>query len=135
MEKVLIVEDDPFISDIYMVELENQGYAVELAFDGEEAVKKISQNPFDVMLLDILMPRKDGFAVLKEIKNNPNFETAVIVLSNLGKQEQIERALDLGANDYIVKTQFTPQEVIGKIKEISKNKEKSKKTKKNKKSN
>ena len=118
LKKVLIVEDDPFISDIYMVELENQGYEVELAPNGEKAMEKLNQDSFDLMLLDILMPQKDGFAVLKELKDNPNFKMAVIVLSNLGKKEHIEKAIELGANDYIIKTQFTPQEVIGKIKEI-----------------
>jgi DNA-binding response OmpR family regulator len=117
-KKVLIVEDDPFISDIYMVELGNQGYEVELAPNGEKAMEKLNQDSFDLMLLDILMPQKDGFAVLKELKDNPNFKMAVIVLSNLGKKEHIEKAIELGANDYIIKTQFTPQEVIGKIKEI-----------------
>ena len=118
LKKVLIVEDDPFISDIYMVELENQGYEVELAPNGEKAMEKLNQDSFDLMLLDILMPQKDGFAVLKELKDNPNFKMAVIVLSNLGKKEHIEKAIELGANDYIIKTQFTPQEVLGKIKEI-----------------
>ena len=118
LKKVLIVEDDPFISDIYMVELENQGYEVELAPNGEKAMEKLNKDSFDLMLLDILMPQKDGFAVLKELKDNPNFKMAVIVLSNLGKKEHIEKAIELGANDYIIKTQFTPQEVLGKIKEI-----------------
>ncbi|MEA3273192.1 MAG: response regulator transcription factor [Patescibacteria group bacterium] len=118
LKKVLIVEDDPFISDIYMVELENQGYEVDLAPDGDKAMEKLNQNSFDLMLLDILMPQKDGFAVLKELKDNPNFKMAVIVLSNLGKKEHIEKAIELGANDYIIKTQFTPQEVISKIEEI-----------------
>ncbi len=81
-------------------------------------MEKLNQDSFDLMLLDILMPQKDGFAVLKELKDNPNFKMAVIVLSNLGKKEHIEKAIELGANDYIIKTQFTPQEVIGKIKEI-----------------
>jgi DNA-binding response OmpR family regulator len=116
--KILIVEDDPFISDIYSVELENKGYEVVLAVDGEEAMQKINSGAFSLVLLDILMPKKDGFSVLNEIKANPNLKTPVIVLSNLGRKEDISKALDMGASDYIIKTQYTPQEVVDKIESV-----------------
>ncbi|MBU2025488.1 MAG: response regulator [Patescibacteria group bacterium] len=119
-KKIIIVEDDPFIADIYLVELENNGYDVEITKDGQEALEKIKNQKFDLMLLDILMPQKDGFAVLNEIKANPNLDLEVIVLTNLAGDDYIKKAMDLGAKDYIVKTQFTPKEVLRKIKEILK---------------
>jgi len=121
--KVLIIEDDPFISDIYVVEMENQGFDVELAIDGEDAIKKLNENHYSIALLDLLMPKKDGFAVLTEINSNPNLKVPVIVLSNLGRKEHISKALDMGASDYIIKTQFTPQEVVDKVKAVLKKNE------------
>ncbi|MBD3300541.1 MAG: response regulator [Candidatus Moranbacteria bacterium] len=116
--KVLIVEDDPFISDIYVVELESRGYKVELAVDGEDAMSKINKGHYALVVLDLLMPKKDGFQVLTEIKNNPNLKMPVIVLSNLGRKEHISKAMDMGAADYLIKTQFTPQEVVEKIDQV-----------------
>jgi DNA-binding response OmpR family regulator len=118
--KILIVEDDPFISDIYVVELESKGYEVEVVSDGEKAIKEIEKKENDLILLDILMPIKDGFSVLGEIKSNPSLKIPVIVLSNLGRKDHIKKAIDMGAADYIIKTQFTPQEVVKKIEEVAK---------------
>lgn len=119
-KKIIIVEDDPFIADIYLVELENNGYDVDVTANGQEAINKIKSQSYDLMLLDILMPQKDGFAVLNEIKANPDLELDVIVLTNLAGDDYIKKAMDLGAKDYIIKTQFTPKEVLEKIKEILK---------------
>ena len=116
--KVLIVEDDPFISDIYVVELESKGFKVDLAVDGEDAMKKLTKDHYSLVVLDLLMPKKDGFQVLSEIKANPNLKTPVLILSNLGRKEHISKAMDMGAADYLIKTQFTPQEVVKKIEEI-----------------
>ena len=120
MKKILIVEDDPFISDIYVVELESNGFDVEVATNGEEALEMIENQKFDMMLLDIIMPHKDGFAVLNEVRSNARHKMAIIILSNLAGKEHIKKALNLGADDYIIKTQFTPKEVLEKIKEIFK---------------
>ena len=119
--KIMIVEDDPFISDIYLVELENNGYEVDIANNGQEGLDKLKDKKFDLILLDILMPQKDGLTVLKELRANPEQKkTKVIMLTNLAGKEHIKKALDSGANDYIVKTQFTPQEVLEKINQILK---------------
>ncbi|MBD3244573.1 MAG: response regulator [Candidatus Moranbacteria bacterium] len=118
--KILIAEDDPFISEIYLTDLETKGYQVEIATDGQQAIEKLNSGPYSLVLLDILMPKKDGFAVLSEINANPNIEIPVIVLSNLGRKEHISKALDMGAQDYIIKTQFTPQEVVDKIEKVLK---------------
>jgi DNA-binding response OmpR family regulator len=117
-KKILIVEDDPFISDIYSTSLTGQGFETELAFNGEEALEKLRKQKFDLMILDVLMPKKDGFAVLKEIRLNPSLKVPVLMLSNLNGEECVKMGMELGAEDFVVKTHFTPQEVVQKIKEI-----------------
>ncbi len=117
--KILIAEDDPFLSQMYSEKLESSGYSVVLATDGEEALDKMKLTKPDLVLLDIMMPKKDGFEVLsekildKDIKNIP-----VIVLTNLSQNEQIKKSYDLGAKDFVIKAYFVPAEVIKKIKEV-----------------
>lgn len=120
IHSVLIVEDDPFIADIYLMELENKGYSAEIAGDGMEAMKRIKDHSFDLILLDIMLPKKDGFSVLSELRSNPSIKTPVVILSNLGQQADIKKAMSLGADDYIIKTHFTPREVLEKIEQLLK---------------
>jgi len=120
MHKILIVEDDPFIADIYLMELENKGYSAEIAGDGEDAMKRIKSHPYDLILLDIMLPKKDGFSVLSELRSNSTIKTPVVILSNLGQQADIKKAMSLGADDYIIKTHFTPREVLEKIEQLLK---------------
>ena len=116
-KKVMIVEDDEHISKVYEIKLAKEGIESSLAKDGEEAVAKITSEKPDLIILDLMIPKKDGFEVLEEIKKNP--DTAgipVIVLSNLGQQTDQDRALHLGANEYLVKVDNPIQEVINKVK-------------------
>ena len=116
IKKVLIVEDDLFLSEMYAAKLELEGYEVLIATNGEEALDKMRLNKPDIVLLDLLMPKKDGFEVLREkfidseIKNIP-----VIVLTNLSQKEQIKKCYELGAKDFLIKAYFVPAEVIKKI--------------------
>ncbi|KKS95312.1 hypothetical protein A3B05_02695 [Candidatus Giovannonibacteria bacterium RIFCSPLOWO2_01_FULL_43_160] len=114
--KVLIVDDDAFLLDMYSIKFKESGFSVEIAKNGEEALAKAkSLNP-DVILLDIVMPKMDGFDVLREIKKDNIAPSAVIfILTNLGQKEDVDRGLKLGANDYIVKAHFTPSEVVAKV--------------------
>lgn len=118
--KILVVEDDPFIADIYLLELESKGYSAEVATNGREAIEKLGKESYDLILLDVVMPEKDGFSTLSEIKANPSIKTPVIILSNLGQESDIKKAMSFGADDYIVKTHFTPREVLKKIEELLK---------------
>ncbi|OGF61949.1 hypothetical protein A2926_00515 [Candidatus Giovannonibacteria bacterium RIFCSPLOWO2_01_FULL_44_40] len=119
MTKVLIADDDAFLSDMYVFKFKESGFEVEVAKNGEDAVAKAkSVNP-DVILLDIVMPKMDGFEALRAIKENgvaPN--AIVVVLSNLGQKEDVEKGLKLGANDYIIKAHSTPSEVVAKVKSL-----------------
>ena len=118
MQKILIVEDDKFLRDLLKAKLEkDSNFSVVSAIDGEEGIKKIEEEKPDIVLLDLILPNMDGFDVLENIKGNPNIsKTKVIVLSNLGQEEDLEKAISLGAKDYLVKAHFTLDEIIVKIK-------------------
>lgn len=118
-KKVLIVEDDPFIADVYVLKLESEGYSVETAEDGILGLEALKKKKFDVVLLDILMPNMDGFKVLEQIKKNPTIsQTPVIILTNLSQKKDIQKGIELGASDYIIKTKFTPTEVVKTIAKV-----------------
>ncbi|MBI3634422.1 MAG: response regulator, partial [Candidatus Yonathbacteria bacterium] len=112
-----IVEDDEHIAKVYSIKLMREGIASSIAMDGEEAVAKITAEKPDIILLDIILPKKDGFWVLKEIKQDPELANIpVIVLSNLWQQSDHERALVLGANECLVKVDNPIQDIIAKVK-------------------
>ncbi|MFO7807330.1 MAG: response regulator [Candidatus Moraniibacteriota bacterium] len=116
---VLLVEDDNFISEIYNTKLELEGFKVEVSMDGEEAVKKFKKINPDVVLLDVYLPKKDGWEVLEEIKQQEYFDKSkVLMLTNLGEKEQVEKARSFGVEDYFVKASYTPDEVVEKVKDI-----------------
>lgn len=120
-KKILIVEDDKFLRELITRKLDNEGYMVVEAVDGEEGLKKASEEKPDLILLDLILPGIDGFEVLTQIKQNNNLASIpVIILSNLGQREEIEKGLKLGAIDYLVKAHFTPGEIIEKMKNILK---------------
>lgn len=117
--KVFIIEDDIYISDMYRIKLEADNYEVNVASDGIEGMKRLEKNIPDVILLDIVMPKIDGFSVLKMIKENDILKNVpVILLTNLSQKENIEKGFELGAASYIIKAHFTPSEVVKKIKEV-----------------
>lgn len=119
MAKILVVEDEDFLGRVLVDNLTSEGFKVELAVDGEEATQKIQKEKPALILLDLLLPKKDGFAVLEEVKHNPDLKLVpVIVLSNLGGDEDIKRALSLGADDYFVKSQHPIVEVVEKVKSV-----------------
>ncbi|MBN2695441.1 response regulator [bacterium] len=116
---VLLVEDDSFLRDISSRKLTKEGFTVFEAVDGEQAVLGASQVKPDIILLDIILPVYDGFQILEKIRANPNPEvskTPIIMLSNLGQDNDIKRAMEMGANDYLVKAHFTTEEIVEKIK-------------------
>lgn len=116
MDKILLVEDEPFLRSLMMAKLQKEGFEVEEAFDGEDALKKLKESKPSIVLLDLILPGIGGFEVLMQIKNNP--ETAfipVIILSNLGSRDDKEKGIKLGAYDFIIKAHFTPEEIVVKI--------------------
>lgn len=114
---ILLVEDDAFVSDIYQTRLEQEGYKMTLAENGIEAMKRIEEEVPDLILLDIIMPYMDGIEVLKKLKANDAWKKIpVIILTNLSQKEEVEEGLELGADDYLIKSHFTPSEVVEKVK-------------------
>jgi len=117
--KVLIVEDDSFILEMYKIKFESSNFEVISANDGIKGLKILEKEKPDIILLDIIMPKKDGFSVLKAIKGNPALEKIpVILLTNLGQRENIEKGFELGATSYIIKAHFTPSEIVKKVRDV-----------------
>jgi DNA-binding response OmpR family regulator len=126
MSRILIVEDEEFLSKALSDNFEAEGFSVSRAQNGEVALTQIEKQKPDMILLDLLLPRKGGFEVLEELKKNPDWSLIpVVVLSNLGGDEQIKRALEMGADDYFVKSQHPIEEVIEKVKSTLQGGEKS----------
>ena len=121
MKNILLIEDDPFLIDIYVTKLKEEGYFVSVAEDGEEGLRMLSQKKPDLLLLDIVLPNFNGWEILRKVKRNDVLkDLKVIILSNLGEKDEIEKGLNLGATKYLVKARYTPTEVIKEIKKILK---------------
>ena len=118
-ENILIIEDDKFLRELISRKIINEGFKMEEAIDGEEGLKKLQEVKPDLILLDLILPGLDGFEVLERIKDNPSTSIIpVLILSNLGQRDEIEKGLKLGAVDFLVKAHFTPEEIVNKVKEI-----------------
>ncbi len=116
MTKILIAEDDQFISNAYRVKFEKEGFEVLIAGDGEEAIQNLDTFKPDLIILDLVMPKKDGFATLAEIKSSPSFANIpVIVTSNLSQATDFDKAKSLGAVEYLVKSETPIGEIVNKI--------------------
>lgn len=128
--KILIVEDDEILSKVVREELEDNGFEVFQAFDGEQGLKMAKERKSDLVLLDVMIPKMNGFEVLVAIKKDFNISNIpIFMLTALGSDDDVKKGFKLGANDYIVKSQHSVSEIVGKIKnffnnyaEISENK-------------
>lgn len=120
-KKILIVEDDKFLRELIVKKLSNEGYDVVEAADGEQGLQKIKDEKPELVLLDLILPGIDGFEVLAQKRDDPFLSAIpVIVLSNLGQKEDVDKGLNLGATDYLIKAHFTPGEIIEKVRTIIK---------------
>src|SRR3989338_2417473 len=117
-KKILIVEDDQFLREFYQELLTAEGYFVDAAADGEVALLKIQQNEYDLVLLDIMLPKKDGVQILRELKTRPpkSSQAPIVVLTNLGQDTIIKECFDLGAEGYLIKSALNPDQVLTEIK-------------------
>lgn len=119
MKKILVIEDEKILLDVLQKKLIQEGYDVAIAEDGEEGVRKMRQVEPDLVLLDMMMPKKDGYEVLTDISQDEKLKTIpVIIISNSGQPVEIDRALALGAKDYLIKADFGIDEVIEKVKKL-----------------
>ncbi len=119
MPKVLLVEDDEMLHGMYTQKFKNQGYEVVSAYNGADGVKLAETEQPDIILLDVIMPKMDGFVALKKIrKGETTSKIPVVLLTNLGQEEDVRKGRELGANDYFIKANHTPQEVVDKVKAL-----------------
>jgi len=120
-KNILIVEDDEFLRGLINKKLASEGFSVMSAIDGEDGIKKAKEDKPDLVLLDLVLPNIDGFEVLSKIREDASIsKTPVIILSNLGQKEDIDKGMKLGATDYIIKAQFTPEEIVERVKNVLK---------------
>jgi len=118
---ILLVEDEKMLADMYATKFSMEGFETKTAYDGAAGLELAKSFSPDIILLDIIMPKMDGFAVLKAIRENSSLKSVpVILLTNLGQDEDIKKGKELGATDYFVKANHTPAEVVGKIRQILK---------------
>lgn len=116
---VLIVEDDSFLANIYKTKFEMEGFKINVSENGEVALVDVKKKKPAIILLDILLPKLDGFAVLSKLKEDKDTkDIPVILLTNLGQKDDVQKGLDMGAVDYLIKAHFKPSEVVEKVKKV-----------------
>ncbi len=120
MKKILLVEDDPLLIDIYATKLKQESdFDVMVAQDGEKALRVIEEFLPDLVLLDIVLPHCDGWDVLENVRKNEKWKNVkVVIFSNLGQKEEIEKGKNLGADLYLIKAHYTPSQVVEEIKKL-----------------
>src|SRR3989338_1917389 len=121
---VLLVEDDAFLTNIYQTKFEMEGFKVSVADNGESGLADAKKKKPDVILLDILLPKMDGFMVLEKLKADEMLkDIPVILLTNLGQKDDVEKGLQLGAVDYLITAHFKPSETVEKVRKALKKKQ------------
>lgn len=117
-KRILIVEDDQFLREFYQELLTTEGYLVDVAADGEIGLSKVQNNQYDLVLLDLMLPKKDGVQILRDLKVSPpkSPQINIVVLTNLGQDAVIKECFDLGANGYLIKSALNPDQVLTEVK-------------------
>lgn len=119
-KKVMIIEDDHFLSSLMKARLEKEGFIVTQAFDGEEAIQLLKQELPSIIILDLIMPKVTGFEVLQMISITPQLDKVpVVILSNLAQDSDIQKAQELGAKEYFVKVKVSIDDLVGRIKTLA----------------
>lgn len=115
-KKILLIEDEELLISLLQRKLSEAGYEITLARNGEEGLKAMRENTPDIILLDIIMPKKGGFEVMEEVSRDENLKKIpIVVISNSGQPVELDRAKRLGAKDWLIKTEFDPKEVLDKV--------------------
>lgn len=118
-KRILIVEDDEFLAEIYNREFLSAGYECAIAPDGERALTMLKESNYDLVLLDIMLPKMDGLTVLENIrKDGKTAKVPVVILSNLSQDATVKQGLALGANGYLLKAQYLPQQAVNEVKKF-----------------
>lgn len=118
-KKILLVEDDPFLIDIYSKKLTASGFKVMIAEDGAKAIRFLKEQKPDMVILDIVLPEIEGWDVLKKLKQDKKYkDLKIIILSNLGQKEEVAKGLKLGAIRYLIKAHYTPSQIVEEVKSL-----------------
>lgn len=118
-KKVILVEDDDLIRDLYKRQLDQAGFTTEPYPNGNSALEALAKSPYDLAILDIMLPDVNGLEILKRIKSDPQTKnTPVVLLTNLGQDEVVKEGFALGADGYLIKLYYTPEQVIKELKSI-----------------
>lgn len=113
---ILVVEDEEYLRDLYEQILKQEEYTVEVAVNGEEAYQKMSQKDYDLVILDVILPKMDGLQVVDKLKKEGHaVDKNVVLLSNLGQELVVAKAIDLGVRGYMVKSDYTPEELVKEV--------------------
>lgn len=117
-KKILIVEDDQFLREFYQELLTAEGYFVDVASDGEIALSKLRSNEYNLVLLDLMLPKKDGVQILRDLKVSPakSSQINIVILTNLGQDAVIKECFNLGANGYLIKSALNPDQILTEVK-------------------
>lgn len=117
-QKILLIEDDESLRNLLSKKLRSDGLDVVEAVNGEDALEKVQKENPALIILDLVLPLMDGFEVLRKVRHEMLNTMPIIVLSNLGQREDIDRVISFGANDYLIKTNFTPSDVLERVKKF-----------------
>ncbi len=115
---ILVIEDDKYMREVLVEKLQHEGYEVMEAVDGQSGFNKTTNDHPDLIILDIILPVMNGFEYLEKLKDTDAAQIPVLILSNLGQKEDIDRGMELGAKDYIIKAHFTPNDLIAKVRAL-----------------
>ncbi len=121
-KKILIIEDEFLIGELYARALEKEGYRAELITDGAEALKKAQTNEYDIILLDLMLPNLDGVEILKTLRNpelTPNFKAKVIITTNIEERKEVKKAIEKEADGYVIKADITPSELVSLVNSVN----------------
>lgn len=123
MNKILLVEDDQILARLYQTKFQKEGFDIQLAFDGQEGFDKFGSFEPDLVILDLIMPKVDGFTFLEKIKSDPVLAkrgTAIVVLSNLGQESDIKKAMEMGVKDFFIKADVSLSQMVEKARKYLK---------------
>jgi DNA-binding response OmpR family regulator len=122
MSRILLVEDDETLSEMYFLKFDHDGHDIDRAIDGQIALDQLKRIEYDLILLDLMLPKVNGFVVLESLRNSnwPSQTKPVVIMSNLGQYTDIEKGKKLGANEYFIKSEFLPNEIMERIKKYMK---------------
>lgn len=117
-KRILIVEDDQFLREFYQELFQQEGFLVDVAADGEVGLRKLQEGTYNLVLLDIMLPKKDGLQILRDLKIRPpkSANAKIVVLTNLGQDTVIKQSFELGAEGYLIKSALNPDQVLEEIK-------------------